>query len=42
MSPISLSHLEDPNNLTIDLSFNVHLPHLVPNPRVQLPTFKFL
>lgn len=42
MPPISISHLEDPNNLTNDLSFNVHLPHLVSNSRVQLPTFKFL
>ena len=39
MSPISLSQLEDPNNITIDLYFNVHLPQLVFNYRVQLSTF---
>jgi hypothetical protein len=38
MSPISLSQLEEPNNLTMDLYFYVKLPHLVSNYRVQLPT----
>jgi hypothetical protein len=35
LSPSSLSHLEDQIYLTIDLSFNVHLPHIVTNTRVK-------